>query len=221
MSESLGGTSMTDLVDITTTRALAKTLTSHFGDLTPLALSTPRQVVEATLSQYRQALVPIRLLERDALEDALGKLKPPLRNIGLRMRPDFTQDQARMWVTSQVDALTHLPPRPAIAGALEAKHAPLKHPSEVQEAILELAKPHQLKLEVTERQLIRMLKIQANPPAVSNRDADNSGQLSHQELQNMNEPLRLIGLGAGWLTQDTDGVLHWAHDDEDEEGRDP
>lgn len=206
---------MTDLVDLSLTRQLAKRISHHYGDLLPIAAETERQVIAATLEQYQLAQVPLEDLDKPQFDETIQELKRPIRSIGLRLRPDFTQDQARMWVASMVEALTHLPPRPAISAAKEAKHAPLEHPSQVLKCILERSEPHISKLRRAERQLRKMLEMKDHPDRfkVSEPGTPELQALSHDELQAMPHHLRRMGIGAGWLSEDEDGVLRWTEQD--------
>lgn len=202
----------------TLARQAARAVLAFPFDPATLASNTNREAVEAAISEYRKVLIPAnRLTKAERLPDQ-QRLADLLRSIGLRIRPDFSEDQAKMWIAAMVEALENLPLRVALAATRDAIHKPIGFPGEVHRVIADLAEEHDrayrraiLNLERTLRFIDRPRALEASPEAKAEAD-----RLSDEELQTMPSPLKSIGLHAGWLIETPNGI-RWATDQEQAE----
>jgi hypothetical protein len=122
--------------DVTTaSRQLARASLAWPFDVDALASTSSREAVAMALDGYRKAMIPAKRLTKAERETDQQTLAKSLRSIGLRLRPDFSEDQARMWIASIVEALEDQPLRITLAAARDALHAPIRFPGEVHATI--------------------------------------------------------------------------------------
>lgn len=204
--------------ETTTSREIARAVLAWPFDPHVLAASTPRAAVETALANYRKAMIPANRLTKAERQDDQKALATLIRSIGLRLRPEFSEDQAQAWIASIVEALDDQPLRLALAAAREAVHAPIRFPGEVHPTILEKIAAHRLTYERAMRNLDALLKAIDAPPAipVSPEAKAKAEQMSIDELQRMPPHLRSFGLAGGWIVEEPDGSLRWATDAEQE-----
>lgn len=194
-----------------TSREVARAALSWPFDAAALAPQTPREVVVDAIDGFRKAMIPANRLTKGERKEDQATLAKIIRSIGLRMRPDFSEDQARMWIASMVESLEDQPMRIAIAAARDALHHPMQFPGEVHGVMLEKAKPH---IANYQRALHNLEKLLREIDAPRKIEASPEAQLmSDTELQEMPEPLRLMGINAGWLIE-TEGRIRWATQEE-------
>lgn len=216
MASALAGVSTMSADVVTSSREIARAVLAWSFDPVALAASTSRDAVLQAIDGYRSALVPMAkrpAAERQEDQQALAKI---IRSIGLRIRPDFSEDQARMWIASMVEALEDQPARIALLAAKDARHHPLQFPGEVLAVIQEKAKPHLATYQRAIRNLEKLLKTIDHPPMITASDEAKAEaqRISDDELQEMAEPMRKLGIGAGFLVEESDGRIRWASDDE-------
>ena len=203
---------------ISSSRAVARAVISWPFNPTALASQTDRAAVVLALDGYRKAMIPMCKLtkaERQPDQQTLAKL---IRSIGLRIRPDFSEDQARMWISAMVEALEDQPARIAILATKDAQRHPLQFPGEVLKIIHEKAEPHIAAHRRAIRNLEALLKTIDEPPSIeaSPEAKAQSILITDDDLQDMVKPLRQFGLTAGFLIEEHDGRIRWATDDEQE-----
>ena len=203
---------------ISSSRNIARAVLSWPFDPVALSAQTSREAVVHAIDGYRTALIPMCKLtkaERQADQQSLAKI---IRSIGLRIRPDFSEDQARMWIAAMVEALEDQPARIAMLAAKDAQRHPIQFPGEVLKIILEKAEPHLLTYRRAISNLEKLLKTIDHPPMIeaSPEAKAAAAQISDDELQLMAQPLRQLGLNAGFLVEADDGRIRWATDDEQE-----
>jgi len=196
-------------------RTIARAALSWPFDPAALAAQANRESVVIALEGYRRAMVPMCKLtkaEREADQLTLSKL---IGSIGLRIRPDFSPEQAQLWTTAMIDALDDQPGRIAIAAARDAKRHPMQFPGEALKVILEKAEPHLLAYRRAISNLEKLLKHIDQPMIEESPEAKaQAEEMSDDELQLMSQPLRQLGINAGWLVEETDSRIRWATDDE-------
>jgi hypothetical protein len=208
--------------EITTSpRAIARAVLSWPFDPVSLARQTDRRAVVLALDNYRKAMVPMCKLtkaERQGDQQILAKL---IRSIGLRIRPDFSEDQARMWIAAMVEALDDQPASIALAATRDAQRHPMQFPGEVLKIILEKAEPHRLAYNRAIRNLERLQAAIDHPPALEATPEAKAAaeQISEDELQDMLAPERQFGLAAGFLIERSDGRIRWATPEEQDAHR--
>lgn len=200
------------MTDLTTSREVARLALAWPFDAAAIAPHTPREVVVDAIEGFRKAMIPANRLTKGERKEDQQTLAKIIRSIGLRMRPDFSEDQARMWIASMVESLEDQPMRIAIAAARDALHHPMQFPGEVLGVMVEKAKPHVANYQRALRNLETLLReIDAPPKLTASPEAQ---MMSEDELQEMPEPLRLMGINAGWLIEQPDGHIRWATDEE-------
>lgn len=202
---------------VSSSRAIARAVLSWPFEPVALAAQTNREAVSTALDGYRKAMIPMhKMTKGERIEDqrSLAKL---IRSIGLRIRPDFTEDQAQMWIAAMVEALEDQPARIAILATKDAQRHPMQFPGEVLKVILEKAEPHRLTYQRAIRNLEKLLKEIDQPMLEASTNAKTaSAQISDDELQEMSQPLRQLGIRAGFLVEESDSRIRWASDDEQE-----
>lgn len=201
---------------ISSSRTIARTVMSWPLDLNALAKQVDRSAVSHALDGYRKAMIPMGKLTKAERQDDQQALARLIRSIGLRIRPDFTEDQAQMWITAMVEALDDQPARIAMLAAKEAQRHPLQFPGEVLKIILEKAEPHRIAYSRAIRNLESLLKSIDNPPLIeaTTEAKDLASQISNAEIQDMPSQMRQLGLAAGFLIEETDASIRWATADE-------
>ncbi len=205
-------------VDLTDSRALARASLAWRFDPYSIAPHTNRKAVQAALDGYRTAMVPMRKLAPGERKDAHAKLADPIRSIGLRIRPDFSDDQARMWITVMIEALGEHPPRVALAAARDAISCPVQFPGEVLGVILEKAEAHFATYRNAMRNLERLLhaidhpRIEASPEAKAQ-----AALITEHDLQTMPGHMRKLGLTLGLIVEEQGDHLRWATEAEQRE----
>lgn len=201
-----------------TSRSIARAALAWPFDPSALAIDTPRDAVAHALDGFRKAMVPACKLTKAEREPDQREIAKTIRSIGLRLRPDFSEDQARMWIASIIEALEDQPLRIAALAAKDALRAPLRFPGELHAAIVERTEPHRREYERAIRNLEKLLKRIDHPPLLtaSPEAAAQAEQLSDDELQATPPHLRSLGLSGGWLIEEPDGSLRWATDAEQE-----
>lgn len=203
---------------VTSSRNIARAVLSWPFDPVALAASTSREAVVHAIEGYRAAMVP--MCKRTKAENAEDQktLAKIIRSIGLRIRPDFSEDQARMWIAAMVEALDEQPARIAMLAAKDAQRHPIQFPGEVLKIILEKAEPHHATYRRAIANLEKLLKTIDHPPLIeASPEAKAEAQrISDDELQDMAQPLKQLGIGAGFLVEETDGRIRWATEAEQE-----
>ena len=197
--------------DLVTSREVARAALAWPFDAGALAPHTPREVVVDAIDGFRKAMIPANRLTKAERKEDQATLAKIIRSIGLRMRPDFSEDQARMWIASMVESLEDQPMRIAIAAARDAMHHPMQFPGELHGVMLEKAKPHIANYQRAMHNLEKLLREIDAPPKIA---ASPEAQLmTDAELQEMPDVLRLMGVNAGWLIE-TEGRIRWATQEE-------
>lgn len=193
-------------------RQLARASLAFPFDVEALAATAKRGDVAAALDGYRRAMLPATRLTKAERKPDQESLASIIRSIGLRLRPDFSEDQARMWIASIVEALEDQPLRIALAAARDALRKPIRFPGEVHAVILECAEQHRLAYERAIRNLERLLKRLDHPPMLtaSAEAMAEAALIDLADLQTITPALRSIGLSGGWLIEEPDGSLRWA-----------
>lgn len=203
---------------ITSSRNIARAVLSWPFDPVALSAQTSREAVVHAIEGFRAAMIP--MCKRTKAENAEDQksLAKIIRSIGLRIRPDFSEDQARMWIAAMVEALDEQPARIAMLAAKDAQRHPMQFPGEVLKIILEKAESHHATYRRAISNLEKLLKTIDHPPMIeASPEAKAEAQrISDDELQDMAQPLKQLGLGAGFLVEETDGRIRWASDDEQE-----
>jgi hypothetical protein len=205
--------------DLTTvSRQLARASLSWPFDVEAHAQTVSREAVAHALDGYRKALVPAKSLTKAERQSDQQSLAEIVRSIGLRLRPDFSEDQARMWIASIVEALEDQPLRIALAAARDAKHLPIRFPGELHAVLVERCAVHQLAYASAIRNLERLLaRLDQGPALTASPEAQReAAQLDLDELQTLPSHLRSLGLSGGWITEEPDGSIRWATEAEQE-----
>lgn len=199
-------------------RQLARASLAWPFDVEALAATADRQAVALALDGYRSAMLPAKSLTKAERAPDQQTLAKSLRSIGLRLRPDFSEDQARMWIASIVEALEDQPLRIALAAARDAMHVPIRFPGEVHAVIVERSESHRLAYERAIRNLEKLLKRLDHPPLITASDEAKAEarDLEIADLQTMPSHMRSLGLSGGWLAEDADGSLRWTTEAEQE-----
>lgn len=179
-----------------------------------LALALDLQAWERTQDRQGDPAEAIALLDKwlipmkhsEALNgEGARRLVSALRPIGAKIAPTMSEEQVQVWLSAMVGALSDLPTRIAVKATQDALHVPMKFLNEAEGIIREKAANVQQKYDLARHRLQRMLRdlARSEVPKLQHRD------MTDEELQAMPENLRRIGLGAGWLEQDSDGRLSW------------
>ncbi len=195
-----------------TAREIARAITAWNADLGQLARSTTPQAIDEAIASYEQALIPMQsrtAAERLPDQQQLAKF---IGSIGARIRPDFSEAQAQLWIQGMVDALDHLPARIALQSAREARHIPIEFPGQVLGKILEIAEKHLATHRARIARLKRLRTIAEQSPAIE-ASPEAKDLASQQELRAMSPELAKLGIAGGWLVEDETGI-RWATDDE-------
>lgn len=203
----------------TEARQLARAITDYGTDIEQLAIETPRAVIVTAIAGYEQSLTPMREVQLAARADDIKTLSRAIGAIGNRIRPDFTPEQSQAWTASMVDALDQYPARIAIMAARDAKADPIRFPADVLEAIQARAERHLQSYRARLNRLRRMLRIHDHPPLLADERKAEARRMSDEDLQDMPQELRQLGLAAGFLTECEDGSIRWADEDEQDAHR--
>ena len=201
-------------IAIANSREIARAAMSWPFDPEAIAPQVDRAAVEQALEGYRLALKPAKDRKDDDVIEDQRTLVKLIGKIGNRIRPDFNDQQAKKWASEVVDALSDQPTRAAIAAAKEAHHFPFRFPGEVHSIILEKCRPHATAYRNAMRNLERLLREIDNP--TKRMEKQEPEPMTDEDLQSLSEPLRLMGIGAGWLIDDG-GKIRWATDAEQAE----
>ncbi len=207
------------MTDITiTSREIARASVAWPFDIEALAAIADREAVAAALAGYRHAMTPTKQLPKAERDENNRQLAEAIRSIGLRVRPDFSEDQARMWLAAMVEALEDQPSRIALAATRDALHFPVRFPGEVHGVILDKALPHRLTYERAIRNLEKLLDRLDHPPMLtaSSEAKAQAEAASERDLQLMPPALRSLGLSGGWLIAEPDDTIRWATEAEQE-----
>lgn len=202
-------------------RDLARAVLSLPFDPGDVVKQTSKEAVLAALDGYRSALIPMSRLAKAQRQEDQHALAKIIRSIGLRMRPDFSEEQAQMWIASMVEALEDQPARIALAAAKDARREPISFPGEALKVILEKAENHLVKYHRAIRNLEKLLKMIDHPPLIEASDDAKAKavQLSDDELQALPLHMRSMGINAGFLVDEGQGRIRWASDDEQQAHR--
>jgi hypothetical protein len=193
-------------------RQLARSISEWNADLETLARSTPIEAIDQAIESYQLAMVPMLARSKAENQPDQIELAKLIRNIGARIRPDFTPDQAQIWCTAMVDALDEFPARVVLQAARDARHDEIEFPGQVHKAIKaraeKLLATHQSRI----ARLKRMRRIAEQPPALE-ASPEAKELASKAELEEMAPEFHRLGIAAGWLIEDHDGI-RWATDAE-------
>lgn len=196
---------------VTKAREIAQLATRFPFDAKAIAEQVTRDEVELAIEQCRHAITPAKSLPAQEREAGQVELAKAIRSIGLRVRPDFSKDQAQMWMTAIVEALSNKPLRVSIKAARDAIHIPIEFPGQVHKIILQCCEEHEAKLAIAKRNLDRLLWEIDNPqPKIEAKPFE---PMTHEELQDMPDHLRQLGIAGGWLIEEGEGI-RWATDAE-------
>lgn len=135
------------------------------------------------------------------------RLVAELRIIGAKIAPGMGEEQIKAWLAAMSVALSDLPLRVLIRACHDAIHEPMKFLNEVEGIVREKAKEAQARYDLARLNLRRFKQSMA--AVTQPKLAAPPKMLTDDELQQIDEPLRRIGLGAGWLKEDADGRLSW------------
>lgn len=196
-------------------RSIARAALSWPFDPVALAASTSREAVETAIANYRKAMIPANRITKGERAEDQKTLAKIIRSIGLRLRPDFSEDQAHLWIASIVEALDDQSLRIALAAARDALHAPIRFPGEVHAVIVEKCAIHRRTYLQAISQLERLLKTIDAPPALTAAPEAQRQAMSLDDLQAMPSSIRSLGISGGWLIEKPDG-LRWATEAEQE-----
>lgn len=175
--------------------------------------------VEGALSLLDGWLRPLKLAEPVAMVrderadlgfrfegDGTARLVDALRPLGMKVNPTMEPRQVGGWLAAMVAALSDLPSRVVVRAAQDAIHTPVRFLNEIEGVVRERAEPihsryrvARLRLEAFRREMARAATPALPPPE----------PMSEADLQAMPEPLRKVGLAAGWIEQDADGRISW------------
>lgn len=194
--------------------AIARAAMSWPFDAVEIARFADRADVMKAIEGFETALRPAKEVPLEERKAESRKLANIIGAMGLRVRPDFSEEQAQIWSAEVVDALSNLPLRCSIAGAKDAKHEPIRFPGEVHPAIARLTQPHITAYRNALRNLKRLLReIDEPTPPVLRKHIP---ETSDEDLQNLPAPLRSMGFSAGWLIEEK-GRIRWSTQAESEE----
>ena len=158
----------------------------------------------ATLERW---LVPLK--DGEGLTgEAARRIVQSLRLIGAKIAPTMSEEQVQAWLSAMVAALSDLPPRIALRASQEALHVPAKFLNEIEGIIREKAEAVKARYDLARHRLERFkreMQREAQPLLVL-------PEMTDDELQNITPELKRIGLGAGWLHEDSEGRLSWKKD---------
>lgn len=202
---------------MTASREIAKAVLQWDANLPAIAERTSRDIVIEAIGNYRGALRPAHD-RRDAEAQSIRmELAKAIGGIGNRIRPEFNEAQAKLWTTEMILALDHLPLSVALSAANEVRRMPLRHPSEVQPAILDAAGPILARHKRAMANLERLLREIDHP--TPRLEAKLSEPMTEDELQSMPDALRSLGLAAGWLIEEPSGIRWTTEEEQDEHER--
>lgn len=204
--------------DTTLSREIARASLAFPFDVETLAATANREAVASALDGYQKALMPLKTLPKPERDENNRQLGAVIRSIGLKVRPDFSEDQARMWIGAIVEALGDQPARIVLAAARDAMHHPIAFPGEVHRVILEKAEVHWITYRRAIRNLSRLLNRLDHPPMLTaSPEAKRIAELADlADLQLIAPALRSLGLSAGWLIEQPDGSVRWTTEAEKE-----
>lgn len=130
-----------------------------------------------------------------------------LRPIGIKISGRMSAGEANAWLAAMILALSDLPFGYLRRAIDEVIHVPMKFLNEVETEIRIKAKASASRHNLALMNLKRLERELANPTV---KALPRPEPLKGDELKSMSEPLRKIGLGAGWLVEGEDGKLSWA-----------
>lgn len=200
-------------IELSNSRQIARAAMSWPFEPKEIANHVDRAEVVAAIKGFKEAMIPAKQKQRAQIIEEQKELAKLIGQIGNIINPNLSDRSAKEWAMNIVDALSILPIRIALAAARDAKHQPINFFNEVHPLIVTLSKPHESAYRLAISNLERLLREIDNP---QKRIEKQSPAMSHEELQEMSEPLRRIGISAGWL-KDDDGCIRWATDAEQAE----
>lgn len=205
----------------TAARQLARAMTDYGTDIESLAQSTPRDVIAAALDGYQRSLTPMSEIQMAARAEDMKELAKAMGMIGVRIAPHYTKEQAENWIAAMVDALDNYPARIAIQATRDAKRTPIEFPAQALEVIQGIADRHLQTYRVRIARLKRMMAIHDRPPllAASDEAKAEAQRMSDEDLQEMPDHLRQLGIAGGFLIECENGSIRWATDDEQDAHR--
>lgn len=131
-----------------------------------------------------------------------------LRPVGIKISGRMSSGEANAWLASMILALSDLPFAYLRRAIEEVIHVPMKFLNEVETEIRIKAKSSAARHNVALANLKRLEReIELANNGVKALPAPEP--MTDDDLQSMDEPLRRIGLGAGWLIEDENGKLEW------------
>lgn len=133
-------------------------------------------------------------------------IRDGLRPIGIKISGRMSTGEANAWFAAMILALSDLPFSYLRRAIDEVVHVPMKFLNEVETEIRIKAKASATRHNLALMNLKRLERELANPTV---KALPRPEPLRGDELQTINPALRSIGLGAGWLVEDTDGNLSW------------
>lgn len=142
-----------------------------------------------------------------------------LKMIGAKIAPTMSDEQAKVWVAAVTFALSDLPARVAIRAAEDAMHVPMRFLNEVEGVVREKAIEVSARYALARQNLERLMREMApQPPALPAPDVvELTAEQMQQQVDEMPEHLRTLGLKAGWLVE-VDGVVTWNPQEETKNG---
>lgn len=201
-------------ITLSDSRQIARAAMSWPFDPKGIAPQVDRAQVEAAMHGFEQALIPASKRQKAEVIEDQRELAKVIGQIGNIINPTLPAQAAKEWAMNIVDALAIYPIRVALAAARDAKAEPLNYFNQVHPLICEKAKPHQIAYEMAKKNLERLLREIDNPtPRIEAKPAE---PMSDADLQDMAEPLRQLGIKAGWLKEDENGI-RWATAEEQAE----
>jgi len=162
----------------------------------------------AALAILDDMMVPLKT--REPLGQAgerTNRLANSLRLLGAKIAPTMSEEQVQVWLAAMTAALSDLPARVSIRACEDAIHSPMRFLNEVEGVVREKADEVAARYRLAKH---RLEALKRDLAAVSTPKLEGPARmLSDEELQQMPDELRRIGIGAGWLAEDETGTLTW------------
>lgn len=179
-----------------------------------------RQIVEQganvdhAIELLKASALPARKVEPNGMVKGrrgpkTNKLMQGLRLIGAKISPTMSAEQIDVWLAAMVTALSDLPFSFALRGVEDAIHMPMKFLNEVEENVRGGA----VRAKSRHEAALARLRVFKDHMAAPERPALPPAEpMTEEDLQNMPDSLRSIGLSAGWLEEGEDGKIKWKDD---------
>lgn len=178
--------------------------------------------IAATRIELESRLHPLKAIEPGCIGENSTKVRNSIKMIGMKVRPEMSTDQCKLWIDAVLVALSDLPPHVVTRAASEAIHSTFEFLTQVEAKIREIGDAKVANIRLALRRLDAMAReIERSMIQQPRLEDANDGRLSTPEVHELQragqKEIIRMGLKLGSITDDQ---LLAEPDDDTHEGGD-